>query len=75
MAKKLSTLKEPKYDVPIWHKTLLSMDEAMAYTGIGKTKLREMTDSEDCPYILWVGNRRFIKRKVFDECISNTYSV
>ena len=67
--------KRPKYDVPVWHKTNLSIDEAVAYTGIGRDKLREMTSRENCPFVLWIGNRRLIKRMVFDEYIANMYSV
>lgn len=58
------------YQVPIWHKATLSMEEAMAYTGIGRDKLREMTNREDCPFILWNGSKRLIKRKEFDEYLS-----
>lgn len=54
------------YQVPIWHKATLSMEEAMAYTGIGRDKLREMTNREDCPFILWNGSKRLIKRKEFE---------
>lgn len=67
--------KQSKYDVPFWHKITLNMDEAMAYTGIGRDKLREMTNREDCPFVLWNGNKRLIKRKVFDEYIAKMYSV
>ena len=56
-------------------KVTLNMEETMAYTGIGRDKLREMTDREDCPFILWNGNKRLIKRKVLDEYIAKMYSV
>ena len=67
--------KQSKYEVPLWHKTNLSIDEAVAYTGIGRAKLYEMTNREDCPFVLWIGNRRVIKRQVFDEYIANMYSI
>lgn len=75
MGEKVATLKEPKYDVPVWHKITMNMDETMAYTGIGRDKLREMTNRENCPFVLWIGNKRLIKRKVLDEYISKMYSV
>ena len=68
-------VKQPKYEVPLWHKTNLSIDEAVAYTGIGRAKLYEMTNREDFPFVLWIGNRRVIKRQVFDEYIANMYSI
>lgn len=64
-----------KYEVPLWHKSNLTIDEAVAYTGIGRDKLREMTNREDCPFVLWIGNKRLIKRKVFDDYIAKMYSV
>lgn len=61
--------------VPVWVKPYLTIDEATAYTGIGRDKLYEMTSQEKCPFVLWVGNRRMIKRRVFDEYIEKMYSI
>lgn len=60
---------EKKIQVPIWYKTNLSIEEAAAYSGISRDKLYEMTNKENCPFVLWIGNRRLIKREVFDEYI------
>lgn len=64
-----------KFDIPIWRKANLSIEEAAAYSGIGMAKLYEMTESEDCPFVLWIGSRRMIKRKAFDEYIERQYSI
>lgn len=64
-----------KFYVPIWHKSNLSIDEAAAYSGIGRDKLYALTNKEDCVFVLWVGNRRLIKRRKFDEYIENMYSI
>ena len=64
-----------KIQVPLWHKMNLSIDEAAAYSGIGRDKLYEMTNKEDCPFVLWIGNRRLIKRETFDEYIKKAYSI
>jgi excisionase family DNA binding protein len=61
--------------VPIWEKTTLSIEEAAAYSGIGQTKLRALTNDEDCLFVLWVGSKRLIKRKELDEFISKMYSI
>ena len=50
--------------VPIWVKPYLTIEEAAEYTGIGRDKLYEMTSLADCPFVLWVGNRRMIKRRI-----------
>ena len=57
---------DTKFDVPIWHKTNLTVEEAAAYSGIGSQKLREMSDSEYCPFVLWNGAKRLIKREKLD---------
>ena len=64
-----------KIQVPLWHKMNLSIDEAAAYSGIGRDKLYEMTNKEDCPFVLWIGNRRLIKREVFDEYIKSIFNL
>ena len=46
-----------------------------AYTGIGVNKIREITDSEKCSFVLWVGKKRLIKRRLFDEYIERQYSI
>lgn len=45
------------------------------YTGIGVCRLRAITDDENCPLVLWVGNKRLIKRKALEKYIDQTYSV
>ena len=64
-----------KYDIPLYRKPFLSIEEAVAYTGIGRDTLYELTNPEDCPFVLWIGNRRMIKRRVFDEYIEKCYSI
>lgn len=61
--------------VPIWYKATLSIDEAVAYSGIGRDKLRDMTSRADCPFVLWVGNRRLVKRKAFDQYLDEMFSI
>ena len=75
MSRCLENMKTPKYDIPLWHKLNLTIEEAAAYSGIGVRKLYDMTGSEECPFVLWIGSRRLIKRKVFDEYIAKMYPV
>ncbi|MBQ3756431.1 MAG: helix-turn-helix domain-containing protein [Oscillospiraceae bacterium] len=64
-----------KYEVPIWLKANLTLEEAAAYFGIGINKLREITESDHCPCVLWVGSKRLIKRKNMEEYLSRLYSI
>ena len=62
-------------EVPIWEKSNLTIEEAAQYSNIGQNKLRELTDNEECKFVLWVGTKRLIKRKLFDEYIEHAYSI
>ena len=62
-------------EVPIWEKSNLSLEEAAAYSGIGINKLRELTNEKGCRFVLWVGNKRLIKRRLFDQYIEQEYSI
>lgn len=62
-------------EVPIWEKSNLTLEEVAAYSGIGIGKLREITNDERCRFVLWVGNKRLIKRRLFDEYIESCYSI
>lgn len=64
-----------KLIVPIWEKELLSVKEAAAYFGIGENKIREMTDGQTCQYVLWGGNKRLIKRRLFQQVLEQQYSI
>lgn len=75
MSRGADNVKAPKYDIPLWHKLNLTVEEAASYSGIGIKKLYEMTGEEDCPFVLWVGTRRLIKRRVFDDYIAKMYSI
>lgn len=64
-----------KISIPVWEKTNLTLEEAAAYSGIGINKIRELTSGEDCKFVLWVGSKRLIKRKLFDCYIEKCYSI
>lgn len=64
-----------KHEIPIWEKSNLTLEEASAYSGIGINKLRELSDKKGCAFVLWVGNRRLIKRRLLDEYTEREYSI
>ena len=64
-----------KKEVPVWEKSNLTLEEAAAYSGIGVHKLRELSDKEDCEFVLWVGTKRLLKRRKLDEYIERSYSI
>ena len=62
-------------EVPIWEKSNLTLEEAAAYFGIGVCKLREISNEDNCPFVLWVGSKRLIKRRQLDEYLAKEYSI
>ena len=62
-------------EIPIWEKSNLTLEEAAAYYSIGVNKLRELTNEDNCKYVLWIGNRRLIKRRVFEKYLEGVFSL
>ena len=63
------------YEVPIWKKSNLTLEEASAYSGIGIAKLRQLSDEKNCSFVLWNGTKRLIKRVKLDEFTEKAYSI
>lgn len=61
--------------VPVWEKASLSLEEAAAYFGIGINKLRDMSNDENCPFVLWNGSKWLIKRKTLEKYLESSYSI
>lgn len=58
--------------IPINLKLNLSIEEASEYSNIGTDTLRKIMKEPDCPFVLYVGNKKLIKRKEFEEWNSDT---
>ena len=61
--------------IPVWKKVNLTVEEAAAYTGVGMPKLREISDSDQCEFVLWNGRKRLFKREKLDEYLENRFSI
>ena len=61
-----------KHEVPIWEKSNLTLEEAATYSGIGINKLREITNERGCNFVLFIGTKRLIKRRLLDAYIEKT---
>ena len=62
-------------EIPIYQKQNLTIEEAAVYSNIGQSKLRKLTDNDSCRFVIWVGKKRLIKRKLFDEYIDKQFSI
>lgn len=61
--------------VEIKDKLNLTIEEAAAYSNIGRNKLRSMTDNPSCPFVLYIGKRKVIKRKEFERYLEKISEV
>ncbi|MDO5147395.1 MAG: excisionase [Eubacteriales bacterium] len=61
-------------EIPIWKKNNLTLKKAAAYSGIGMNKLRNLTNDQNYQFVLWAGNKRLMKRHLFDQYIEQAYS-
>ena len=48
----------------------LTIREAAEYSNIGINKIDSMLRSPNCPFVLFVGAKKLVKRKEFEEYIS-----
>ena len=64
-----------KAQVPIWQKSNLTIEEAAEYSGIGRNKLRQLSNDDNCSFVLWVGSKRLIKRRELDEFLIRMFSI
>lgn len=64
-----------RFEIPLWRKATLTIEEAVAYSGIGRDRLRDITNKENCEFVLWVGNKRLIKRRLFEQYLEQVYSL
>lgn len=58
--------------VPIHLKMNLTSKEAAEYSNIGINKIDSMLRTPDCPFVLYVGTKKLVKRKEFEEYISQS---
>ena len=56
--------------LPIDQKLLLSIREAAEYSNIGINKIDSMLRTPNCPFVLFVGTKKLVKRKEFEQFIS-----
>ena len=64
-----------KQEIQIWEKVNLTLEEASAYSGIGINTLRDLTNENNCNFVLFVATKRLIKRKLFEKFLESTYVI
>ena len=61
--------------LPIQCKVALTIKEAAEYSNIGINKLESLLRSPRCPFVLYVGKKKLVKRKEFEKFISDNVEI
>lgn len=62
-------------DIPFWLKVTLTIKEAAVYSNIGINKIEELLKQPKCEFVLYVGNKKLVKRKEFEQYISKSLEI
>ena len=57
-------------NVPIHLKVALTIKEAAEYSNIGINKINSMLRMPHCPFVLYVGTKKLVKRREFEQYLS-----
>ena len=71
----MTNQKQQAMPLPIDRKMLLSIREAAEYSNIGINKIDEMLKQPNCPFVLYVGSKKLVKRKAFEEYIEDRVAI
>lgn len=61
--------------VPIPQKLTLTIREAAEYSNIGINKIDAMLKQPNCPFVLFVGNKKLVKRREFEDFIHSQLTI
>lgn len=61
--------------VPIWQKVTLTVEEAAAYSNISSKTLRRFINECTPDFILKIGSKTLIKRKIFEKFLERTDAI
>lgn len=58
--------------IPVYHKVALTIKEAAEYSNIGINKINELLRKPNCPFALFVGTKKLVKREAFEDFIKKS---
>lgn len=58
--------------VQIQDKIALTIPEAAEYSNIGQNRIEKLLKTPNCPFALFVGAKKLVKRSEFDKFINQT---
>lgn len=66
---------DKKKEIPIWEKACMTIEEAAVYSNIGINKIDELAKKPNCPFVIYIGRKKLIKRKEFEKFISDNIEI
>lgn len=70
-----TSIKKSVLFVPLNEKWLLTIPEAAAYFGVGQNRISELALQDGCKFVVFVGAKKLIKRKKFEEFLDEQYAI
>lgn len=61
--------------IPLNLKLTMTVKETAQYSNIGINRIDRMLRSPNCPFVLYVGTKKLVKRKEFEQFISNKLTI
>ena len=68
-------MSEENEKVPIHLKLTLTIKEAAEYSNIGINRIDTLLRQPNCPFVLYVGTKKLVKRKEFEHYISKKFMI
>lgn len=62
-------------ELPINQKYTLTIEETAEYSNIGQNKISQLLKEPNCTFVLYVGRKKLVKRKEFEDFISKSIEI
>ena len=70
-----SELQKRSENTQFWTKTILTVEEAAAYTGIGRAKIRQIISQGNCPFTVNNGTQICVIREAFIDYLDKQFRI
>ena len=64
-------MEQNKKQIPVERKINLTIAEAAEYSNIGQNRIEKLLKSPNCPFVLYVGAKKLVKRREFEQFLSD----
>ena len=68
-------MQQNNVSIPLNLKLTMTVKEAAEYNNIGINRIDRMLRNPNCPFVLYVGTKKLVKRKEFEQFISNKLTI